>query len=76
MLIINPNTVKDTVEKMGAESRKIVSPDPTLATPKLMESLIDLGYPQSRVNRQKPPLDSPADASGAIAYDRGWLDEA
>jgi hypothetical protein len=76
MLIINPNTANDTVETMGAECRKIVSPDPTLATPKFMESLIDLGYPQSRANRRKPPLDSPADTSGAMAHDRGWLDEA
>jgi allantoin racemase len=49
--------------------------DPTLATFKLMESLIELGHSHSKVRRWKPPLDSLGDASGAIPYDRGWLDE-
>jgi allantoin racemase len=49
--------------------------DPTLATFKFMESLIELGYSQSKISRWKPPLDSLGDASGAIEYDRGWLDE-
>jgi allantoin racemase len=50
--------------------------DPTLATFKFMESLIDLGHSQSKVGRWKPPLDSLGDAKGSIPYDRGWLDEA
>ena len=50
--------------------------DPTLATFKFMESLIELGHSQSKARRWKPPLDALGDASGAIPYDRGWLDEA
>jgi allantoin racemase len=49
--------------------------DPTLATFKFMEALIDLGYSHSKIGRWKPPLKSLGDASGPKPYDRGWLDE-
>ena len=49
--------------------------DPTLATFKLMESLIDLGLSQSKIRRWSRPLDALGDETGMIPYDRGWLDE-
>jgi allantoin racemase len=49
--------------------------DPTLATFKLMESLIDLGLSHSKIRRWSPPLDALGDETGIIPYDRGWLDE-
>lgn len=49
--------------------------DPTLATFKFMESLIELGHSHSKISRWKPPLDSLGNTGGAIDYDRGWLDE-
>lgn len=48
--------------------------DPTLATFKLMEGLIDLGYTQSKIGRWKKPLDVLEDTTGSIQYNRGWLD--
>lgn len=48
--------------------------DPTLATFKLMEGLLDLGYKQSKVCRWKKPLDSLGEPNGMIPYNRGWLD--
>jgi allantoin racemase len=50
--------------------------DPTIATFKMMESLIALGLSQSKKNRWSEPLDKLGDASGFIPYDRSWLDEA
>jgi allantoin racemase len=50
--------------------------DPTIAAFKLMESMIDLGYCQSKRNRWSKPLEKLGDASGFIPYDRGWLDES
>lgn len=49
--------------------------DPTLAAFKLMETLIDLGYRQSKIGRWKKPLDVLDDTSGKIDYNRGWLDQ-
>ena len=48
--------------------------DPTLATFKLMESVIDLGYSHSKIGRWKFPLSELGDAHGPIPYNRGWLD--
>jgi len=49
--------------------------DPTIATFKFMETLLDLGHSQSKVGRWKPPLAALGDASGTKPYDRSWLDE-
>lgn len=49
--------------------------DPTIATFKMMESIIDLGYRQSKIRRWKQPLDLLSDSSGARPYNRKWLDE-
>jgi Asp/Glu/hydantoin racemase len=48
--------------------------DPTLATFKLMESVIDLGHSHSKVGRWKAPLSELGDTQGAIPYNRAWLD--
>jgi allantoin racemase len=48
--------------------------DPTLATFKLMESLIDLGHSHSKIGRWKVPLSELGDTHGAIPYNRAWLD--
>jgi len=48
--------------------------DPTLATFKLMESVIDLGHSHSKVGRWKAPLSELGDTHGAIPYNRAWLD--
>ena len=50
--------------------------DPTIAAFKLMESMIALGYSQSKKCKWSEPLDKLGDSSGFIPYDRGWLDEA
>jgi allantoin racemase len=50
--------------------------DPTIAAFKLMETMIELGYVQSKKNRWSKPLGKLGDASGFIPYDRGWLDES
>ncbi len=49
--------------------------DPTLATFKFMEAMIDLGYSQSKFRRWAAPLDTLGNVTGSIDYDRGWLDE-
>ena len=49
--------------------------DPTIATFKLMESMIALGYSQSKKNRWSQPLSKLGNTGGFIPYDRGWLDE-
>lgn len=49
--------------------------DPTIAAFKLMETLISLGYSQSKKNRWSPPLTKLAETHEDINYDRGWLDE-
>ena len=49
--------------------------DPTIATFKFMESMIALGYSQSKKNRWSQPLSKLGNTSGFIPYDRGWLDE-
>lgn len=49
--------------------------DPTIATFKMMESIIDLGYRHSKIRKWKPPLDALGDASGTKPYNRKWLDE-
>jgi allantoin racemase len=49
--------------------------DPTIATFKLMESMIALGYSQSKKNRWSQPLSKLGNTGGYIPYDRGWLDE-
>ena len=48
--------------------------DPTLAAFKMMEGFIDQGYCQSKIGRWSPPLDTLADTSGSIPYNRKWLD--
>jgi Asp/Glu/hydantoin racemase len=48
--------------------------DPTLAAFKMMEGFIDLGYCQSKIGRWSPPLDTLAEISGSIPYNRQWLD--
>jgi allantoin racemase len=49
--------------------------DPTIATLKLMETMIALGYSQSKKNRWSEPLTKLGDVNGFIPYDRRWLDE-
>ena len=49
--------------------------DPTLATFKLMESVIDLGHSHSKIGRWKAPLSELGDTHGAIPYNRAWLDK-
>jgi hypothetical protein len=49
--------------------------DPTIAAFKLMETMVGLGYAQSKKNRWSPPLDKLGSTSGFVPYDRGWLDE-
>jgi allantoin racemase len=49
--------------------------DPTIATFKLMESMIALGYSQSKRSRWSQPLSKLGNTDGFIPYDRGWLDE-
>jgi allantoin racemase len=49
--------------------------DPTICALKMMEGFIDLGYKQSKVCRWKQPMASLGDASGAIEYNRAWLDK-
>lgn len=48
--------------------------DPTLAAFKMMEGFIDQGYCHSKIGRWSKPLDALGDASGAIPYNRQWLD--
>jgi allantoin racemase len=48
--------------------------DPTLATFKLMESVIDLNHRHSKIRRWKAPLAELGDTHGAIPYNRAWLD--
>lgn len=50
--------------------------DPTIAAFKLMETMVALGYCQSKKEKWSQPLDKLGDSSGFIPYDRGWLDEA
>lgn len=49
--------------------------DPTIATFKLMETMISLGLSQSKKNRWSSPPKSLGDARGRIPYDRRWLDQ-
>lgn len=49
--------------------------DPTVAALKLMETMIGLGYAQSKKNKWSLPLATLGNTGGAIPYDRGWLDE-
>ena len=48
--------------------------DPTLAAFKMMEGFVDQGWRHSKIGRWSPPLDTLGDASGAIPYNRKWLD--
>jgi len=50
--------------------------DPTLATFKLMECVIDLGHSHSKIGRWKAPLSTLGDAQGSIPYNRAWLDSS
>ena len=50
--------------------------DPTLATFKLMECVIDLGHSHSKSRRWKSPLSALGDAQGTIPYNRAWLDNS
>ncbi len=49
--------------------------DPTLATFKFMEAMLDIGLKHSKIRRWKAPLAELGDTSGAIPYNRGWLNE-
>jgi allantoin racemase len=49
--------------------------DPTIATFKIMESLIDLGYSHSKIRKWKKPMTSLGDTSGSKSYNRKWLEK-
>lgn len=48
--------------------------DPTIATLKIMESIIALELRHSKINKWKGPLDKLGDVSGFKTYNRKWLD--
>lgn len=53
--------------KLLQDELKIPVIDPTIATFKLMETLISLGYSQSKKNRWSAPLDKLADTKGFLS---------